>query len=143
MSSIFDPLGLVAPLILTGKRILQELIRDGADWDDAIPDDIKVRWERWRAELLLLSKLNIPRCYRPTDFGKLKMAELHHFCDASQTGYGQCSYLRLMDEHNRVSCSLVMGKSRVTPSKPITIPRLELTAAVTSVRVSNFLAKEL
>ncbi|XP_006822328.1 uncharacterized protein LOC102807334 [Saccoglossus kowalevskii] len=48
-----------------------------------------------------------------------------------------------MDEHNRVSCSLVMGKARVTPSKPFTIPRLELTAAVTSVRVSNFLAKEL
>ncbi|XP_006822329.1 uncharacterized protein LOC102807461 [Saccoglossus kowalevskii] len=86
VSSVFDPLGLVAPLILTGKRILQELIRDGADWDDAIPADIKVRWERWRAELLLLSKLNIPRCYKPTDFGKLKMAELHHFCDASQTG---------------------------------------------------------
>ncbi|XP_006814407.1 uncharacterized protein LOC102800583, partial [Saccoglossus kowalevskii] len=85
----------------------------------------------------------IPRCYKSNDFGKLKRAELHHFSDASQHSYGQCSYLRLIDEHDKVSCSLVMGKSRVTPSKPITIPRLEVTAAVTSVQVYNFLNKEL
>jgi hypothetical protein len=143
VSSIFDPLGMVAPLLLTGKKILQELTRDGADWDDPIPEEIKTRWVKWKEELLLLADLNIPRCYKPNNFGKVKTAELHHFSDASQQGYGQCSYLRLVDEDDKVSCSLVMGKSRVTPSKPITIPRLELTAAVTSVRVSNFLKREL
>ena len=69
--------------------------------------------------------------------------ELHHFSDASNKGYGQCSYLRLTDEQGKIHCSFVVGKSRVTPLKPVTIPRLELTAAVVSVRVATQLAKEL
>ena len=73
----------------------------------------------------------------------LKKIELHHFSDASTKGYGQCSYLRLVDKSDEVSCSLVMGKARVTPLKPITIPRLELTAAVVSVKVSDMLSREL
>ena len=36
-----------------------------------------------------------------------------------------------------------MGKSRVAPLKAVTIPRLELTAAVSSVRISQQLQREL
>ena len=71
------------------------------------------------------------------------MVELHHFSDASQAGYGQCSYLRLLNESHQAHCSLVMGKSRVTPLKSVTIPRLELTAAVASVSISQWLGHEL
>ncbi|XP_070537443.1 uncharacterized protein [Ptychodera flava] len=93
--------------------------------------------------LLLPSSLKIPRCYKPNNFGKLKKAELHHFSDASHYGYGQCSYLRLIDDEDRVSSSLVMGKSRVVPTKPMTVPRLELTAAVISARVGAFVRDNL
>ena len=81
--------------------------------------------------------------FRPEDFGKVVKKELHHFSDASTKGYGQCSYLRLTDDSNNVHCSFVMSKSRVTPLKPVTIPRLELQAAVTSVKVSQQLHREL
>ena len=47
LSSVYDPLGLVAPVILQGKRILQELCRDGVGWDDNVPEDIRPRWERF------------------------------------------------------------------------------------------------
>ena len=47
ISSIFDPLGFVAPLLLDGKSILQELCRLDVSWDDPIPDDIKIKWEKW------------------------------------------------------------------------------------------------
>lgn len=143
VSSVFDPLGLVAPFILTGKRILQELCRDGVGWDDEIPDELRPQWEKWRAELPALERLRISRCHKPQEFDEVKKAELHHFSDASQYGYGQCSYLRLVDVKDRVHCSLVMGKSRVTPLKPITIPRLELTAALVSSKISYTLRKEL
>ena len=72
-----------------------------------------------------------------------KSYELHNFADASTSGYGQCSYLRVKDEDGNVNVSLVMGKSRVAPLKITTIPRLELTAAVVSAKVGVMLQEEL
>ena len=143
ISSIYDPLGLAAPFMLTGKQILQELCKDKTDWDEAVPETIRLRWEKWRGELRTLAEMKIRRCYKPDDFGEVKSVELHSFSDASVHGYGQCSYLKMVNSHDEVHCSLVMAKSRVTPLKPITVPRLELTAAVVSTKVSAFLQKEL
>ena len=90
-----------------------------------------------------LAQLRILRCYKPDDFRKPKSIELHSFSDASISGYGQCSYVRMVNDQQKVHCSLVMAKSRVTPLKPVTVPRLELTAAVVSTKISAFLQKEL
>ena len=87
--------------------------------------------------------MKIRRCYKPNNFGKLKSIEVHHFSDASADGCGQCSYLRLVDDKNRIHCSFLLGKARVTPLKPVTIPRLELTATLVSVKVSQTLQEEL
>ncbi|KAK3745254.1 hypothetical protein QZH41_010888, partial [Actinostola sp. cb2023] len=143
VSSVFDPIGFVAALMLEGKSILQELCRQDLDWDDPIPEDVKAKWENWRKELVQLTSFPIPRCFKPKDFGRIVNTELHHFSDASTKGYGQCSYLRLVDENQRIHCAFVTGKSRVTPLKPVTIPRLELTAAVCSARISQQLHQEL
>ena len=70
-------------------------------------------------------------------------AEVHHFSDASEEGYGQCSYLRLIDEFGTIHCSLLIGKSRVSPIKYVSIPRLELTAATLSIKMSKLIRKEL
>lgn len=143
VSSIFDPLGFLAPFVLEGKIILQQLCKEDAQWDDPVSEDIKERWHRWKTDTQALAGLAVNRCYKPSTFGQIVKEELHHFSDASTKGYGQCSYLRLIDEKGDIHCSLVMGKARVTPLKPITIPRLELTAALVSTRVSGQLKKEL
>ena len=70
-------------------------------------------------------------------------AEVHHFSDASEEGYGQCSYLRLIDEFGTIYCSLLIGKSRVSPIKYVSIPRLELTAETLSIKMSKLIKKEL
>jgi hypothetical protein len=54
ISSVYDPLGIVSPVILVGKQILQDLCNQNVDWDDPLHDDILTRWERWRNELPLL-----------------------------------------------------------------------------------------
>ena len=88
-----------------------------------------------------MDNVTIPCTYSPAGFGKVLKTQLHHFSDASLKGYGQCSYLRLQNEEGDVHCALVVGKSRVSPSNVTTVPRLELTAAV-SVKMSNMLKEE-
>ena len=133
----------MAPLLLVGKRLLQELCKGKVDWDDPIPEKVRECWLRWREELHLLENLAVPRCFKPEDFGTVTSTQLHHFSDANTNGYGQCSYIRLENDKGKIHCSLVLGKARVAPLKMVTIPRLELTAAVVSVRVSEMLRQEL
>ena len=143
VSSIFDPLGFIAPVVLEGKMILQDACQMKLDWDDPLPHSLQVRWDRWLAELPVIKDVRIPRCFTPPEFGKIVKSELHYFSDASISGYGQCTYLRLVDDNENVHCSLVMAKARVAPLKTITIPRLELSAAVLSTEVFSMLDKEL
>ena len=143
ISSIYDPLGFLAPVLLEGKRLLQMLCRDKIDWDDPVSDHVRSRWEKWVSELLHVGSLSVPRCYKPANFGNVTNVQFHHFSDASNKGYGQCSYLRMENDKGNVNCAFVMGKARVTPLKPVTIPRLELTAAVVSVNASEQLQCEL
>ena len=88
-------------------------------------------------------KLSKPRCYKPCDFERIINYSLHHFSDASECGYGQTTYLRMVNDLEEVHCSLTFGKSRVAPIKYVSIPRLELTAATLSVKISKILRDEL
>ena len=121
VASIYDPLGFIAPFTLLGKRILQQLCIDGLGWDDVTSNDLRTKWEQWLHDILELQHINIQCCVKPRGFSVHK-AEFHHFCDASLLGYGVCSYLRLVSPQGEVHVSLVLGKSRVTPIKPVTIP---------------------
>ena len=131
ISSVYDPLGAVSPVILVGKQILQALCRQNVNWDDPVPEDILPLWQKWQTELPLLQTLTFPRCLKPPGFGDPIRTEIHSFSDASDTGLGQISYLPMINQKNEVHVSFLMAKSRVAPLKPISIPRLELTAAVT------------
>lgn len=143
ISSVYDPLGAVSPVILNGKQILQALCRQNVIWDDPIPTDILPLWEKWRTELPLIEKLKFPRCLKPSEFGDPVKTEIHSFSDASDNGIGQISNVRMINQRNDVHVSFLMAKSRVAPVKPISIPRLELTAAVVSVNVTRMLKSEL
>ena len=71
------------------------------------------------------------------------MSAIHIFSDASEEGYGVACYLRQVDANNKISVSLVLGKSRVSPLKSVTIPRLELTAATSAVKIAAMVKEEL
>ncbi|XP_078381431.1 uncharacterized protein LOC144664194 [Oculina patagonica] len=144
VSSIYDPLGFVAPFTLLAKKLLQYLCRNkDLDWDDNIPEDCRSQWARWCAELPLLEQFHVDRCHKPPDFGPIVSRQLHLFSDASTMGYGCAAYLRLQENAERVHCSYLMGKARLAPIKAVTVPRLELTAATVSVRVGQMLFEEL
>jgi hypothetical protein len=108
VSSVFDPLCLLAPVTLRAKKILQELCRNELDWDDEIPNHLRMKSLKWSNKIHLLGNLKVPRCNKPESFVNIRSAELHNSSDASNDGYGQCSYLRLVDDANSVHCSLVI-----------------------------------
>ncbi|KAK3745210.1 hypothetical protein QZH41_004249 [Actinostola sp. cb2023] len=143
VSSVYDPLGFVSPVVLTAKMILQELCRKKLKWDDIIPEKELRDWETWLKDLPKLEQFAIKRCFKPQYLTAIKSCELHHFSDASELGYGAASYLRLVTETGQVHCALVMAKSRLTPLKHVTIPRLELTAAVLATRLDRMIRKEI
>ena len=143
VASVYDPLGFIAPVILVGRQILQEVCRRGCGWDEPVTPEVAGRWHEWERELQELRSLAIPRCHYPKDFTDLVSVQLHHFSDASTRGYGQCSYLRVVNVDGRVYVALVMAKAKVTPLKLVTVPRLELQAAVLSVQVARKLEAEL
>ena len=68
---------------------------------------------------------------------------MHHFCDASEHGYGSVSYLRLTNKDDEIHAVLVLGKSRLTPLKQITIPRLELASAMLAAKMDQMLRSKL
>jgi hypothetical protein len=61
-SSVFDPLGVLFPFVLLGKKILQQLCREAKEWDEKVPEYLVPEWERWRKDICLLEKLKILRC---------------------------------------------------------------------------------
>ncbi|CAM4597167.1 unnamed protein product [Leuciscus chuanchicus] len=143
VSSFYDPLGILAPVVFTAKRILQGLCRSRLGWDDFIPLAVAQEWIDWLKELHQLEGFSIRRCLKPLNFGKAATARLHHFADASEEGYGAVTYLLLRNEQSQMHSAFIMGKSRVAPLKPVTIPRMELIAAVVAARMDKLWRKEL
>jgi len=143
VSSVYDPLGFAAPFTLPAKALLQDLCRQNLGWDDPIPAEYLARWRKWLDELPKLENLKVNRCFKPNDFGKVSSGQLHHFADASQHAYGAVTYLRVTNPEGDVHCSFIIGKSRLSPLKQLTIPRLELSAAVVATRLDKMVRKEI
>lgn len=143
VSSIYDPLGFLSPFILLAKTIVQSLCRIKLTWDEEIPEDVANRWFAWLSDLSQFANFSVRRCIKPEGFGSVVSAQLHHFSDASEKGYGVVSYIRIQNSHGQVHCSFLLGKSRVTPLKPVTVPRLELTAATIAVKMDKLMKQEL
>ena len=142
ISSMYDPLGLVGPVLLKGKLLCQEAIKIGLAWDEQIPSGLAAEWNKWVGALKSVKDIAFPRCIKPAHYSDAVL-ELHHFSDASEKAYGCCSYLRCIAKDGRIHTALILSKSRVTPIKPITIPRLELQAAVLATKVDALLRREL
>ena len=120
ISTIFDPLGLLTPVTLKLKLIIQSCWVRGVDWDEELPSDIQSKFTKWRTTLPIMAKLKIPRHILKRRF------ELHLFCDALELAYAACIYVRCLDTQET---NLLVSRSKVAPLKPLTVPKLELCAA--------------
>ncbi|XP_077276985.1 uncharacterized protein LOC143905440 [Temnothorax americanus] len=126
VARVFDPLGFLTPLTFTAKCLIQRLWTLKLEWDDEPPLEVRRQWERYQSEFDALTALRIPRTFPVGDNIRY---ELHGFCDASELGYGAVIYLRVVapSESKRL---LLCAKSKVAPLRAVSLPRLELCAAL-------------
>ncbi|XP_070517916.1 uncharacterized protein [Cardiocondyla obscurior] len=133
IARIYDPLGLSAPVIIKAKIILQEIWLLKIGWDKPLPDSLQQKWLLFRQQLLDLNNLKIPRWIQNVrcNFS----VELHGFADASQLAMAAAVYLRVTTKEDSITSQLLCAKTKVCPLKRLTIPRLELTAALLLARL--------
>ena len=142
VSSLYDPLGLVCPVIMQGRLLFQEAVRLKLGWDTEIPAALSDKWSEWLLSLKALENIKFLRCIIPSEFDQ-GAKELHYFCDASMAGYGACCYLRITNHDGRIFTALVTAKARLAPIKSLSIPRLELCTAVVAVKMDCVVRREL
>ena len=136
MSAVFDPLGLVAPFTVQARLLLKDIWRiSGQQWDDPLPDTIRKSFTDWCADLPNLEHLVIPRSYFSHIVSEV---ELHMFGDASQDAFCAVAFLRARKHSSDTPLvSFVVGKARVAPMKPLSIPKLELQVALLANRLKE------
>ena len=135
IASIFDPIGAGAPVLIKTKIAMQQLWQHGLNWDEEVPDIIKQRWIELFNELVALNGFNFDRCLR--QFNAIEDPWLVVFCDASRLAFGACAYVRWRLANGKLETRFVAAKTRVSPLKELTIPRLELQAAVLASRLAK------
>ena len=139
IAQIFDPLGLIAPVVVAAKIMMQQLWIKGLKWDDKIEDELGQKMRAWIVNCQDLKELRIPRCLNPTNDDEM---ELHIFVDASSEAYGAVAYIRSGNPERR-TVRIVAAKSKVTPIKSRSVPRLELMAACVGVALTETITKTL
>ncbi len=143
VNSVFDPLGLAAPVTIQGKFLLRDLTVDTKDWDAPLPTDREAEWEAWKHSLQDLTQFEIPRVYSKFSLSLAQETEIHVFSDASTKAIAAVAYLRVIDGDGSCEVGFVLGKAKLAPLSAHTIPRLELGAAVLAVEVAELIQNEL
>ena len=132
-SQIYDPLGWATPVTIKAKILLQEVWQRKASWDEPLDTDLRDKWLTLREDISALPTLTIPRTYFSSCTVGIQINNTYVFTDASTKAYGAVVYLNKADQ-----ICLAMSKSRVAPVKTITLPKLELMAAVIGTRLAKF-----
>lgn len=144
IAKLYDPLGLLGPVVLKAKVIMQSLWALKLSWDEPVPEELESKWNCYTQQLSQLETISTPRYITNvnTQFN-CSTAEIHAFCDASKNGYGACLYLRHQTHDDKCEVKLLCSKARVSPLKTISIPRLELCGMLVLARLTNRIQKNL
>jgi len=136
-SKLFDPLGITSPVSVRAKLFMQKLWQMNIEWDEPLDAIIREEWVTIINDIQRLSKLTIDRRYFKREFSRANVT-LHVFADASIRAYGAVAFLACGGE-----VTFVLAKNRVAPLKSLTLPKLELMAAVVASRIAKFISDAL
>ena len=141
---IFDPIGIISPYVLIGKKLNQRLNTAKVKWDDPLSPEFAAEVNEWYAEVSKLDKLSIPRSLKLVS--RLTEVTLHTFSDASNIGYGCCCYF-VVD--GTFDVYFITSRSRVSPDKGVLVdvngstPKGELQSSVTGTETATQIEEEI
>lgn len=134
IAQIYDPLGLLGPVIVTAKILIQRLWQLKISWDETVPIDIHTRWRAYETQLSTLNGLKIPR--KVIDIAPPHSIEMHGFCDASINAYGACVYIRTSFK-GRHTTQLLCAKSRASQKHNVAKIRIMRGSTPCSINASH------
>ena len=144
VQSIFDPLCLLAPILLQAKLLLRETWCGSTPvgWDDPLPDSQADKWMAFLTSLLNIGDLRFQRSLWPKD-EVVGQPILIVFSDGAALAFGVSAYIRWELKSGGFWTRLIMGKSKIAPKNIVSIPRMELNGAVLGNRVKNYILKHM
>ena len=137
-AKVFDPLVLLEPFTVRANMMSRELWKQKVSWDGQLPEELKPQWWAWFDELEIAPLVQIPRSYFPSEWSG---ANFYVFGDSSTNTYGAVAYRRAKQESGE-QITIVMAKSKITPMKSQTTPRLELLASLVAARLCHFISEK-
>lgn len=138
IAKLFDSLGLLSPIIIKAKIIIQKLWSIKLDWYDPLPSSMSNRWTAFVEQLKEMPSISFPRWLGYKSDHQIK---LHGFCDASQQAMSAVIYLRSISTEGEVHTNIICSKTKVAPLKRLTIPRLELSGAVLLTKLTSHIIR--
>jgi hypothetical protein len=142
VAGVFDPLGTASPIIVKAKIRLRLLGQRGLKWTDAVEGEDRIWWDQWFEAVQQLNGVKMPRCLFP-DSAKIISSELHTFCDASEEAYAAVIYIRNCYADGGVVVRQVKAANKLAPKKTISVPKLELNAALLGARLARAIQEAL
>lgn len=127
IAKIFDPLGLLGPILVAARLIMQDCWRHQVEWDQQLPINIKSAWADYAADFNNITSISDDWGIIPANTVDL---QLHGFADASEKAYGACIYLRCITISGNIQTRLLCAKTKVAPLQNDNLARLELCAAL-------------
>ncbi|KAJ8918512.1 hypothetical protein NQ315_015217 [Exocentrus adspersus] len=138
---VFDVIGFTCPATLVPKLLLQKAWEKNLRWDEPAGEEIAKPFREWLELLPCLLKIEVPRWIN-TGASDGQHIELHTFCDASKNAFAAVVFLRV-SQNDHVKVHILAAKTRVAPVRMLTIPRLELLAAVIGARLYSGIKRTL
>ncbi len=139
---ISDPLGLLSPIVVQLKIFIQELCEAKLEWDQQLTGQLLERWHRLSSKLLEARPFLKPRCYLDGIHEQVTSYRLCGFSDASLKAYAAVVYF-LVETPSGRHVRITASKTRVSPLKTQTIPRLELLSALLLARLMDCITRAL
>ena len=143
VNGIFDPLGMATPVTVKLKMLMKSHFvanNKYKKWDTLLEPNEAIEWIRALQEILRLSDIAVPR--HPVNAPYPNINEdgkftLICFTDASQEAMCAAVYLRYETSTGEIDVGLIAAKTKVSPVKATTMPRLELCASLLGARLSS------